>query len=335
MLDRIKKPILLIGGYIFIHAEAGHVLRNMESYMNIQSLECFVAVAEHGSFSRAAQRIYVTQPAVSHHIASLENELGVKLFERTGNSVALTEAGIECLNVARLILSDCKALMQTAAHFSGRLVGPFCVGYVNSRSGELLFPILKKLCAVYPELKIDQYHVSITQALKELREKHLDVIVIDEPSINRVEWIEYCTVKTGDIVAVLSNEHPLAGQDSLSFDQIKTGCILFGRRDDYPDGYDILMEECRAHGVDPRRVQTESSWESVLMRVRLGHGIFMTSNAIMRSYLDELKVLPIRDVTRGYNVAAAWRKGEDTAVMRELRRIINEFNGGSEEDNIS
>ena len=72
--------------------------------MNTIQLECFVAVAEHMNFSRASEELKITQPAVSHQIRTLEEELGVKLFKRTSKSVSLTPEGIQFLPDAELIL---------------------------------------------------------------------------------------------------------------------------------------------------------------------------------------------------------------------------------------
>ena len=112
--------------------------------MNTVQLECFVAVAENLNFSRASEDLKITQPAVSHQIRSLEEELGVKLFRRTSKSVSLTPEGI-------LFLPDANMILKTAMSAKERLGSrerpmPFDIGCHSQAELRLLPPVLKELC---------------------------------------------------------------------------------------------------------------------------------------------------------------------------------------------
>ena len=119
--------------------------------MNTIQLECFIAVAEHLNFSRASEALRITQPAVSHQIQSLEEELDVKLFKRTSKSVSLTQEGIQFLPDAQLILKtalSAKERLGQHEHFI-----PFELGCHNRMEINLLPPILKTLSEDFPLLR--------------------------------------------------------------------------------------------------------------------------------------------------------------------------------------
>ena len=124
--------------------------------MNTVQLECFVAVAENLNFSRASEDLKITQPAVSHQIRSLEEELGVKLFRRTSKSVSLTPEGI-------LFLPDANMILKTAMSAKERLGSrerpmPFDIGCHSQAELRLLPPVLKELCRELPALR-PQLHI--------------------------------------------------------------------------------------------------------------------------------------------------------------------------------
>ena len=119
--------------------------------MNTIQLECFLAVAEHLNFSRASEVLRITQPAVSHQIQSLEEELDVKLFKRTSKSVSLTQEGIQFLPDAQLILKTALSAKERLGQHEQFI--PFELGCHNRMEINLLPPILKKLPEFFPLLR--------------------------------------------------------------------------------------------------------------------------------------------------------------------------------------
>ena len=119
--------------------------------MNTIQLECFVTAAEHLSFSKASQVLKITQPAVSHQIQSLEEELDVKLFDRTGRNVSLTPEGF-------LFLADARLILKTALSARERLgrpehLLPLELGCHDYTELKLFPPVLRKLAGEFPQLR--------------------------------------------------------------------------------------------------------------------------------------------------------------------------------------
>lgn len=119
--------------------------------MNTIQLECFIAVAEHLNFSRASEELKITQPAVSHQIRTLEEELDVKLFKRTSKSVSLTPEGVQFLPDAELILKTAFSAKERLGRRENFIV--FEVGCHNHMELNLLPPVFRKLGEEFPMLR--------------------------------------------------------------------------------------------------------------------------------------------------------------------------------------
>src|SRR5215218_9961606 len=122
--------------------------------MNFSQLQVFVAIAETGSFSAAADRVGLTRSAASHALANLEAELGVALLERERGNAVPTAAGNCMLTHAREILAHVETMQQEAAAARGLQAGKLRVGIVSSISADILSGILGKFRQAYPEIEI-------------------------------------------------------------------------------------------------------------------------------------------------------------------------------------
>ncbi len=191
--------------------------------MNTIQLECFIAVAEHLNFSRASEALRITQPAVSHQIQSLEEELNVKLFKRTSKSVSLTQEGIQFLPDAQLILKtalSAKERLGQREHFI-----PFELGCHNRMEINLLPPILKTLVSDFPLLRPVIQLVPFPSLLRliENRQIHAAFGIKEEQKKSSLYFREFCSAP---VACICSPGHPLAQYETLTVRQL-TGYTLY------------------------------------------------------------------------------------------------------------
>ncbi len=290
--------------------------------MNIQGLESFLTVAECGSFSLAAQKLYVTQPAISHQIAQLEKELDVKLFERGGGAVTLTAAGRECLSIARSIVGECGRLKMTAARFCGKIAGRFSVGFVNNRTNEICAPVFREMALRHPDLKLDLHYIRMVPMLPALKERKLDMLFVSEPAVKNRSWIDYRPLNRCGLVAVAAPSHPLAARRSIRYCDLAGEQLFLNERENYPEEYDLIVSELQAHGVGSASLSPKATTEEILALVSLGQGIGLLGGGLLRSYLGKLRALPIEDSSPSHSTVAAWRKGESSPVIPEFFRLF-------------
>lgn len=195
--------------------------------MNTIQLECFVAVAEHLNFSKASQVLQITQPAVSHQIQTLEEELNVKLFARTSRSVSLTPEGI-------LFLSDAELILKTAYSAKERLGRhehflPFDIGCHNHTELNLLPSVLQKLSEEFPMLRPSMRLVPFPSLLSMVENSQiLTALSIKETQKKfPLSFRELCRAP---MACVCAPEHPLAQYESLTLKQLSGSFIACSPR---------------------------------------------------------------------------------------------------------
>lgn len=195
--------------------------------MNTVQLECFVSVAEHLNFSKASKVLKITQPAVSHQIQTLEEELEVKLFHRTSKSVSLTQEGI-------LFLADAQLILKTALSAKERLgmrehFIPFELGCHNHMELNLLPPILKRLMQEFPLLRPSIRLVPFPSLISLVENNQIQIAlgVKEESKKSILFFKELCVVP---VACVCSPEHPLAQHQALTKDQLKGNFIACSPR---------------------------------------------------------------------------------------------------------
>ena len=142
--------------------------------MDLNQLRTFVAVAEEGHLTRAAERLHVSQPAVSLQIKALERELGLRLFDRSPAGMALTVFGRDLQPLAVAVLASAEKLRRTARQLSGELAGTLRIGTVvdpeSIRLGDLMAAVVRR----YPRLELELHHEVSGAALESVREGRLD-----------------------------------------------------------------------------------------------------------------------------------------------------------------
>jgi len=133
-----------------------------------------VAVGEEGHLTRAADRLHLSQPAVSAHIKALEQTLDLKLFERTASGMTLTAAGAAVLTHARRVLGAVDELRRGAAELKGELIGTLRVGSVSDPQSNRVGDLLAVAVSRFPRLQIELHHAVSGAALQAVRERELD-----------------------------------------------------------------------------------------------------------------------------------------------------------------
>ncbi len=146
--------------------------------MDTQHLQAFVAIAENGSFSAAAERLHLTQPAISKRIALLEEQLKAPLFDRIGRQVALTQAGQVLLSKAKLILGEVIAAQRAIADLQGDIQGKLSIATSHHVGLHYLPPYLREFSTRYPQVKLDLHFLDSEQAYHEILQGRFDLAII-------------------------------------------------------------------------------------------------------------------------------------------------------------
>lgn len=179
------------------------------------TLSAFMAVAETGSFSSAAERLYITQPAISKRIALLEHHLETRLFDRVGRQVQLTEAGRALLPRARQVLMDVEDMARAIHDLSGEVSGKLRIGTSHHIGLHRLPPVLRQFSRDYPQVKLDIHFIDSEEAWEGVLHGELEMGVVTLPP-QPDDRLRSEVIWNDPLVFMCAPNHPLAKQPDLT-----------------------------------------------------------------------------------------------------------------------
>lgn len=237
--------------------------------MELHQLRYFCAVAETGSFSRAAEQSHISQPSLSQQILKLEDELGARLFDRLGRSVRLTELGKTFLPRARAVLRELEAARGDVVEGKAFIGGPVTIGVIPTVAPYFLPPRLTAFSRKFPQAQLTVVEEITPVLLDRLRAGTIDVALLALPI--RGHEFEAFPLLTEPLFAALPRKHKLASRRFLSLKDLRAEPFLLLR-----DGHcfrETAVAACdRAH-LHPRIVFESGQFSSLLSMVGAGMGI--------------------------------------------------------------
>lgn len=273
----------------------------------LAQIESFLAVVRRGTVSRAAETLFVTQPALTARIQSLERELGSPLFARSGRGLRLTDAGRAFLPHAERVEAALRDGQQAVADVTSGRAGRLVLGAASSVSSYVLPSVLKRFRAEHPavELIVRTSH----------SERILELVVEGEVELGVARALRHPEVETLPLyreVVVLATHplHPFARRGSATLAEVgATGLILFDRTSSY---YDLIHELFLGAGVTPRTVMELDNFEATKKMLEEGLGVAMLPRvSIAREVsLGQLAEVPIVDAESPYRTIAALRRSD-------------------------
>ena len=286
--------------------------------MNTIQLECFIAVAEHLNFSRASEALRITQPAVSHQIQSLEEELNVKLFKRTSKSVSLTQEGIQFLPDAQLILKtalSAKERLGQHEHFI-----PFELGCHNRMEINLLPPILKTLSEDFPLLRPSIQLVPFPSLLGLIENKQIHAAfgIKEEQKKSSLYFREFCSAP---VACICSPGHPLAQYESLTKKQLSGNIIACSPRQIADPIFSIQNSIVTKLRPEQRYFAENIESAMTLVKAQIGYVLYPD---VAPAREPDLRYIPVTDIPR-MPFGVYYRYDDDHPVLRRFLRLCSDI----------
>ncbi|HAT4501034.1 LysR family transcriptional regulator [Serratia marcescens] len=236
---------------------------------SLKQLRVFVAVARHGSFSRAGEAIGLTQSAVSHSVKELEAEVGVRLLDRTTREVVLTDAGLRLANRVERLLDELQAALLDARSFGVQRSGTVRVATSQTISAHLMPQCIAAGEREYPEIRIMLRDQAQQQVLHSVRNAEVDFGIVVDP-VQAVD-LECEAVLHEPFLLLCRDDHPFAAQQEVRWSALN-GCRLVLQ--DYASGSRPLIDSAlRQQGVEAQVVQEIGHPATLFPMVAEGIGI--------------------------------------------------------------
>ena len=249
--------------------------------MEIRHLLYFKTVAEELHFRKAASKLCISQPPLSRQIKELEEELGVKLFERTNKKVTLTEAGTFFKKEVDQLLSGLEESRIVVKQIYEGVSGKLRIGYISSTYHSHLVNVLKEIPSTFPFVKTKLYEVPTARQIKALEEGKLDIGILRTPVLSKK--LKIISLFKDPFVVVIPRSEHLPNQEELSRD-IKNQPFIFFNQDYAPEYHRQLLEICQRLGFYPDVVHEANNVHSILRLVESGLGISIVPRSLKDQY---------------------------------------------------
>ena len=258
-------------------------------------LQVFHAVAKHLSFTRAADALFMTQPAVTFQIRQLEEQYGTRLFERRHAGISLTPAGEVVLSFAEKILALSDELETRLSEMTGEMRGPLLVGASTTIAEFMLPRVLGEFNAAYPQVRARLIVANSESIESQVAEHSLDVGLIEVPGKLAGLTSQVCC--EDELIVICAPDYPLAGMKSVTPKALAD--YEFISREPGSGTREITDAYFRSHKIPPESLKTQmelGSPEALKGVVSTGLGFAIVSRAVVAKELQlgELLAIPLR-----------------------------------------
>ncbi len=287
--------------------------------MELRHLRYFVAVAEELHFGRAAERLFMAQPPLSQQIRQLEQEIGVRLFERTNRRVQLTAAGQVFLAEARTILARVEEAVRKAQRASRGEAGWFGVGFVASVTYDVLPPILRRFRELYPDVELVLLELASGEQGQALRDKRIHLSLARLPTPEAGIVLE--TLAQDPLLAAFPASHRLATRKAVKLPELAAEPFLLFPPHAESSYAEFVIHLCEQAGFTPRIVQTTGEIQTAISLVAAGIGITLVPAAMQNLRREGVVYRPIVQPTPTVDLTMAYRENDPSPILPHFLEI--------------
>nr|WP_275949598.1 LysR family transcriptional regulator [Nevskia ramosa] len=296
----------------------------------MRQLKYFIAVAEERSFSRAALRLHVSQPPLSTQLKALEDELGVRLLDRTNRGVSLTAAGQVFFDEMRAVLARLERGKEMARNAGRGDVGTLSIGFVSIADYGILPPALKEFRSLYPGVEVHLHELTTDAQVREIRAARLDLGIglgpLDAPDLH------FEAVAQEQLMLAAPTGHRLSrGDKAVDLKTLANESFIIPPRDIAPGLFDLIIGECRAAGFAPRITQQARQMQTVISLVACGMGFALVPASVQNLRRQGVQYRPLQGAAAAIELGILRPRDDDDPVSRNfvetLLRVAQTANG--------
>lgn len=282
--------------------------------MNLDKINYFITAAECLSFSKAAKLNYISQTAISQQIASMEKELGVKLFNRSHVRISLTEEGAIFYDECKKIMAHYNIALDKLEAYSHERKRVLTVGYSSMMEKELIVDAALNSEELMQGVELKFVCLSITELQKGLQDRTIDIVLTidcDFPAN-----IDKKIIRSTNMFLGVSNKHRLASKDKVMPEEIKDEKFIVFSKESIGDVYDEMLSNCKKDGFEPDIVEKVTTLDTLLLLVELNRGVAFLPD--VGKYTDKSKIHVLEMISKNsiLKVCVAWNKENSHLIKK-------------------
>ncbi|MBP2195008.1 LysR family transcriptional regulator [Pantoea cypripedii] len=293
--------------------------------MDINQLRCFVAVGKELHFGRAAQRMEMMPASLSRFIRLLEEDLGVRLLNRSTRNVSLTAEGAIFFDEANKIIDQFDALalrFKVGVKDERRTLR---IGAIDSAARGLVPALLNLFVPAHPNTDIHIIEDKTINLLPKLKSGWLDMIFFRAPQIIDAAISVRFITRESCVLAVPAN-HPLAGRERVALEDFKHEAMIIPERRTRPHSHDLTMSMFKQAGLSPLIAQFAEEKQTILSLVAPGLGLAVVPSSYRNMNSENVVYinLELNENIKGLPLSIAWQKGNEDDYLKDMLKLLND-----------
>nr|WP_106782980.1 LysR family transcriptional regulator [Lysinibacillus timonensis] len=293
--------------------------------IEIRRILYFIAVAEELNFTKAAERLKISQPPLSQQIKLLEKEMNVTLFNRNKRVVELTDAGKYFLEKAKEIVQKLEVVYEETKQIEQGEFGKLSIGF----TGSVTYDILPKLIQTYqqanPKINIHLTHMSSARQVEALENKEIDIGMLVPPVESSSLTLK--TLRSEPFIIAIPSNHPLARlKEPVSLFNFKNEPFIFTDRDVGHGYYDAIISLFYEVGFSPIKSQQANELQTIVSLVASGVGNAVLPASIMNYINNKVTYLTLMENNTSCTSSMAWRNDNNSATLKSFIEHVDQQN---------
>ncbi len=264
--------------------------------MNISSLRYFIAVAEFASFTRASERIFVSQPTLSRQVQDLEETLGVQLFVRQKGSLVLTMPGVRLLREAKEIVRRCEALKDVVHQDTDDVVGVLNIGYQAFLDTTVMYSMMRSLAKKHPGVDFALSRGTPPELRHSLLFGLCDAIFTLKTCVTSMPHVTSMRIAENRLQVAVPGNHRLAGRTTIDLSELADEHLIMLEHRISPLTVDYVTGLFMRRGISPESAYYVDNAETALFLVGTGKGITFVHSQMNIDMLDDPDAITVLDI---------------------------------------
>jgi len=291
--------------------------------MELRHLKYFLAVAEELNFTKASEKLFISQPPLSRQIMELEEELQARLFNRNNKKVELTEAGKYFEKEVKELFQDLERISVKTKKIAENVSGEFRIAYISSIYSSVISNLIKHLKEQFPYVNFKLFEISTTKQISALEQGKIELGIIrspvKSPKIKAQLWFK-------DGFSVVYNKSLIQIKSEEEIPKLKDETFVFFNKDYAPHYHDVLLELCAFYGFEPQVVHESNNINSIVQLVKNGLGISIVPSNIAKNNKDvEIGFIELKKVNLFTDVSLITSKEDDSEITKSAVAFLLNF----------
>ena len=288
--------------------------------MELRHLKYFLAVAEELNFTKASEKLFISQPPLSRQIIELEEELQAKLFIRNNKKVELTEAGKYFEKEVKVLFQDLERISIKTKKIAKNVSGEFRIAYISSIYSSVISELIKHLKLQFPYVNFKLFEISTTKQIDALEQGKIEMGIIrspiKSPKIQSHLWFQ-------DGFSIVFNKNNIQLKSEKEILNLKDETFVFFNKDYAPHYHEVLLELCAFYGFTPKIIHEANNINSIVQLVKNGLGISIVPSNIAKNNQDpEIGFIALKRVNLRTDVSIITLKEDDSEITRSAVEFL-------------